>query len=351
MRPNNIPDAEKNFKLKGRYRLDVFKQDDEGNEIPGSRREVDWFDNLITNYGLDNIGIRPNKSCRGCQVGSGSTAPNFTDTALASRVGSSVNRFSTTSGRDYTDPLNRFMWRRRVYRFVPGTATGNITEVGVCFGDNDSATTGGALSPTAPLFSRALILDGGGSPVTITVAADETLDVTYEERVYIPDNVDVTGVLTFDGVSTNWTLRNCEVNDNPGSANTGGWALSVNDLGFTFEHRQSSGFGENQAYVGASSAIVAETGEPTGTERGLGGGTEGSVTTAVYVSGNFYVDITHSWGLAAAGAGTINDPNGVGAARFVTDLDCSFQVGFSPRIAKTADKILSYTLRLSWARA
>jgi len=345
------PNAEIKLRFRGRFKLEAFKQDDAGNEIPGTRKEVGWFDNLITDTGLNNIGLRPSQCFRGCQVGSGSTAPNVTDTALVSRIGSSVDRFATSSGRNYTDPLNRFLWFRRTYRFAPGVATGNVSEVAVVYGSNDGGSdSSGAMHPNAMLLSRALVLDDEGNPTTVPVLADETLDVSYEFRIYIPDNVDVTGTLTFNGVVTNWTLRNCEVNNNP-EVNAGGWLLggAPSYMGLDFTYRQSVGFGENVAYVGATSGISAETGFPTGTARGMGpGGGEGFVSNVAYISGTHYIDFKHNWGLATAGTG-INDPNGIGAARFVTH-NMSWQVGFTPRIAKTGDMVLDYTMRLSWAR-
>lgn len=339
--------------FRGLFRARLFKADENGNEIPGTCRfDSGWFDNIITDQALDYIGVYPGQSHRGCQVGSGSTVPSASDTALVSYLGSTINRFSVTTGRDITDPANSYIWNRRVYRFVAGVATGNISELGVVFGSSDGTTdptpgqSGGAMRASAFLFSRALMRDSGGTVTTITKLPDETLDVSYETRMYIP-RVDITGTLTFDGVLTNYTLRPSEINVNT-SVNTGGWNLPGDSFsGIDMRSRQSTGYGENRAWTGASSVIGTDTSMPTG-NAAYCDGVDGINYHSTYVSGNKYLDHYHSWNLGVASTG-INAAGGVGAARFVA-VHWSMQVGFSPRIAKTSDKVMNYTMRVSWSR-
>lgn len=143
------------------------------------------FDNIITNGGLDRM-AQNGDWMTWCQVGSGSSTPSALNTALDARIGAVNTLQATTSGSQAVEPYYTF--RTRTYRFAPGLATGNISEVGVGW-----ASAGG-------LFSRALILDGGGQPTTITVLADETLDVTYQFRFY-PKTTDGTGTVTITGNS------------------------------------------------------------------------------------------------------------------------------------------------------
>ena len=82
----------------GKYKLVVHK----GNpEEP--TQVVDWFDNLITNQGLDSLGFRGNGSnFYYCKVGSGSTTPAVTDVGLVNVLGSKsgstdTNGFTTTA--------------------------------------------------------------------------------------------------------------------------------------------------------------------------------------------------------------------------------------------------------------
>lgn len=351
--------------LSGHYKLETFKTDESGNEIPGTREvKADWFDNLITNKGLDMIGYTagnvPSSSyeyMRGCQVGAGSTAPAFTDTALVSRINSTVNRLSVQDGRDLSNPTARYAYHRMVYRFSPGStsAAGNVSEIGVVGGVNDGSSAGGALFPTADLFSRALVLDGGGSPTTVTVLSDETLDVTYEVRVYVP-NSDATGTVTLNGSVYNWTVRASDIDQGP-AVNGGGWGSpSPNNpavISMSLEPRQSVGFGENAAYVGASSAIGLITDEPSGTKCGIGSSSStGSSSVGViggYTEGNHYVDVNHFFDLGPAPGANINNVDGIGAMRLCLDC-CSFQMGFSPRPVKTPDMKLNIVWRVSWAR-
>jgi len=349
------------FGVAGRYKLEAFKQDADGNEIAGTRRvAADWFNNVITNKGLDMIGYSSVGSpsgyqyMRACAVGSGSAAPLPTDTGLASRIGASATRFAAIDGRDLTVSTARFAYHRMVYRFGPGVGDGNVSEVGIFGGTNDSTGTGGALNPAADMFSRALVLDGEGNPTTVVVLPDETLDVTYELRLYMPNN-DVTGNITLNGQSIAYVLRPCDCDQFP-TVNQGGWGSSAPNntakVDLQFGGRQSVGYGENLAYCGSASAIGATQNDaPTGLLAGIGfdsGGGASSMSNSVYADGNHYIDINFRWELGTAG-NTINNAGGIGALRVAADC-CSFQIGLTPRPVKTADMIFLWSTRISWAR-
>lgn len=297
-----------NAAVSGRFKFEAFKADKNGNEIEGTRRVLaDWFDNLITNNGLNLIG----SSVSGgyllyCQVGSGSTAPANGDTALVSRISGTNTSTSTSSGNQSTEPY--FCWRRRTYRFSAGQAAGNISEVGV-----GPATTGN-------LFSRALILDGDGDPTTITVLSDEVLDVTYELRVY-PPTVDWEDTVSISGVSYDLIGRASEVT-------TGHWNISAGGSAMTAS--------VPTAYNGTIGSI---TGSPSGS---FSAGT--SVSTQSYSSGTHQKDAIGSWGLS----------NG-NLAGGITAIDIAFgfgmyQFGIDPAIPKTSSTVLDLTFRISWAR-
>lgn len=139
------------------------------NAITGRRRTVaDWFPNLILNNGLNRMGT--GSTIDRCMVGTGTSTPVATQTQLDTRIASTTTAQSTTYGADLVDD---YAYIRRVFRFGAGVAAGNLTEVGV--GNSDTSC-----------FSRALILDGLGSPTSVTVLSDEYLDVTYEVRCYPP---------------------------------------------------------------------------------------------------------------------------------------------------------------------
>ncbi|MCU0702284.1 MAG: hypothetical protein MUC96_37785, partial [Myxococcaceae bacterium] len=139
----------------------------------GERRLIlDWFKNLILDAGLNRLGS--GGAFDRCMVGTSSTPVLPSQTGLGAQIASTTTVEASTNGVDIP---GGYAWARRTFRFPVGSATGNITEVGVGWSATDC-------------FSRALTVDGGGSPVTITVLADEFLDVTYELRLHWP-NVDI----------------------------------------------------------------------------------------------------------------------------------------------------------------
>lgn len=189
--------------MQGRYRIEKAKvaKDSKGNEfeIPGTRKVCsDWFDNLILNQGLNEIGTEQIEDAIDfCHVGNGSTPPEVTDAGLESFVASTSASQLEDNGT-VASPTP-YIWRRVTKRFGPGDAAGNLSEVGMGW------TAGGST-----LFSRALIVDSGGSPTSITVASDEVLDVTYELRIYPPES-DFTGTIVLDAVTYDYTARASEV--------------------------------------------------------------------------------------------------------------------------------------------
>ena len=174
--------------LEGRYTLNVIRPD-------GTVRKSLSFKNLILNAGLNRIGTGGIVSY--AQVGSGSTAPVNTDTALQTFVASSSNQRDEERGYQSSTPY--FGWTRRTFRFAEGDAAGNLSEVGVGWDGSGS------------LFSRALIVDSLGAPTTITVLSDEILDVTYELRLY-PPLTDVEFTIDISGVSYDCVMRASLVN-------------------------------------------------------------------------------------------------------------------------------------------
>ena len=291
----------------GRFKLEAFKADKEGNEIAGSRRiAADWFNNLITDNGLELYGSS-STYLQYCQVGTGSTTPANGDTALAARVAGTSTQQATSQGCQADAPY--FTWRSRTYRFAEGVAAGNLAEVGM-----------GAAS-TGNLFSRALILDNMGDPTTITVLADEVLDVTYEFRVY-PPTTDWTGTVTLDSVEYDVTGRAS------GVTNLSYWGISS-----TGESNIAS---ISAAYNGAIGAITAL---PAGSSDNTT-----SVSTASYSAASLRRDATLTWGL--------NDGNlagGITAVRAKFGVG-TYQFGFDPAIPKDGTKVLQLTVRNSWTR-
>lgn len=269
---------------------------------------ADWFPNLITNGGLDQIGTTASW-LTGCSVGSGNTAPANGDTHLATLVGSSSNIVGSISTVHASSPYYGSVVN--TYFFAPGVATGVLAEIGI------------GLSPTA-LFSRALILDGGGNPTTVTVSAGEALTAFYEFRNY-PPLADVTGSVTISGVNYNYTVR-------AANAGAGNWAPTL--LG------DIDGPAGLIAYSGVIGALTAA---PAGTNA-----LESSGVDVAYTPGSLRVDRNSVFNGPTANFG------GIQALLYtcgqVHGAMGSFQVGFNNPLPKDVTHSLTLTVRKSWAR-
>lgn len=287
-------------------------------------RETEWIDNIITDQGLDQIGNPPvyNTSFgfkyinTHCGVGTGSATPTVADTTLQSPLamyptsaGTNVEggSISYVSG---TPSYYSCVW---TYTFAAGSATGNLTEVGV------GGTLNGDTTPR--LFSRALILDGMGNPTTLTVLSDEQLIVTYELRLYI-DTTDNTYSFFINSTSYSGTYRRADVATAPnlyyGMVNT-----------------------NNKIYMQAcSGAIAAITSHPSGGDSG-NSYSEISQTNA-YVNGTYYNDFRRSF--------TTTDANFNINSLYTFSPHGRWQFSLSPFIPKTSSQSMQLNWRQSWSR-
>lgn len=305
-------------RVAGFYKLSAMKPDGRIRPLTG------WFPNLITNAGLDTLAAG-DWDLRAC-VGSGNTAPAFTDTQLASLVASTTTVFSSSTSVQSTEPY--FATATKEWQFAQGAAAGNLTEVGV------------GPSPTN-LFSRALILDGMGDPTTITVLPNEFLNVSYQLRMF-PPLVDVNNSIVLDGVNYDYTIRASRVTT---AARPYGWLMFTssppNTDGATNELRAARTF---------TGVIGTITGGPSGSS--LQGGTP---SNPAYSPGSFNRTSSWTWGIndnnhgirsIEIGWGTITQV-GVGT---VAGGRGSFQIGFSAPIPKDNTKQLTLSFNLAWAR-
>ncbi|WP_414611846.1 hypothetical protein [Stenotrophomonas muris] len=304
----------------GWYKIEAFRVDAQGEEVPGSRRvAADWFPNLITNAGLDLLGTTGSNPVYGyCRVGSGNTAPAFSDTALVAQIAVSSTQQSDTDGVNRTGTF--YGWHRRTIRFSAGSAAGTLAEVGV------SADAVGAL------FSRALILDGGGNPTTITVLADEVLDVTYELRVY-PTLADAIGSVVIAGTTYTWTARPLT-----NATYDTRWSQY---LGYGIAFNVTSG---NFASYGpqAMADLPAQGSMPVSPVVGT------SMNPQAYTAGtyqrSFRMDFDLNDGNVAGGIGAFF------AASATFQFAGAWAWGVSPKLPKTSAFKATFTVRMSWGR-
>lgn len=302
--------------MSGHFTLSIAKVGPDGQPIEATRRVVASFDNIITNAGLDRVG-QAGDWLSACQVGTGNATPQATDTGLQVFLAGVASVHASVGGAQGSAPF--FGWRRTTFRFGPGVGTGNLSEVGVGW-----ASTG------STLFSRALILDAGLMPTTITKLADESLDVTYELRNH-PAAADSTGNLTITGVGTmTFTTRAASVTTasdwdyGSGSSNRRGGVSATGNL----VH---------------SGTIGAVTGEPSGTFAN-----PASVANAAYSNGSFQRTATITFGLTEGNVGGIRSL----AVRYGS-TDRGFgrtQTEFGTIIPKTSAQTMVFNVVHNWGR-
>lgn len=189
--------AQSKILVRGIFGLSACQKDDEGNVIPGTVRDLGYFDdtstaenpggspNLITDNGMELL--KGSGFLDYIMVGSGSTPPAKTDTTLDSFV-AGISDASVTEGPHNFAPTDYPWCSANVSKqFGKGVAAGNLSEIGI----GKSQTN---------MFARALIKDGSGNPTTITVLAIEYLTVTYQWRVYFDLTYSHTDTFTIDSV-------------------------------------------------------------------------------------------------------------------------------------------------------
>lgn len=303
-------------KLEGEYRLVITRGD-------GSVEDTGWFPNVILNQGLDRLGDSAGIAImRYAQVGSGNIAPAITQTSLQTYVAGGLSSPDSQASA-FTNEGSPLYRTTLTYTFVftQGSVLGNITEVGCGWG-----------SSGATLFSRALILDGGGSPTSITLVAIDQLTVYYRLRI-APVITDTTGSVTLNSIVYNYTMRVAQVGS---FANIQFLLNSSNN----FSTVSSSGFtGYPAGSVLGSITSAGPSGSPAAS---------GTASSSTYSPGTYYRDATFTFNTAQG-----NAAGGIQCIRFTWPQSYSvinFQTRFDTPIPKDNTKVLTLVLRYSWAR-
>lgn len=182
-------------KVAGRFTLHVYRDGE-------LRQTVGPFDNLVLNQGLDILcggipgGYGSAYVMTYVDVGTGTNTPSITDITLQTPLGN-PQIYSSGGSSTYVAGPPAYHTITSVYTYPLGALVGNISEIGV----------GGAASNFNPpvsrpflLFSRALIVDGGGSPTVVSLTSADQLVVTYEVRRYLDLTIS-TGSVVISGVT------------------------------------------------------------------------------------------------------------------------------------------------------
>lgn len=289
--------------VEGYYRMKVYKAAT-GKLV----KDTGEFKNLITNAGM--AGWIYNTQTSKISVGTGTAAPAYTDTALANFLASTTtNQGASTAFPVYPSvPYSRASVTRR---FGAGVAAGNLTEVGI--GPSSGS-----------LFSRALITDSAGNPVTLTVLSDEYLDVTYTLRGYVPmGQPDQVYAVTISGVTYTVTAR---------AANISAWLvrpwLQLND-----------GRGSFASAYPSTSTLGTENGAPSGTAVTMQASFPmvPSVTSPGVVTISMPITVGLNSGNISGGIGAISLFGGADNPGASTQT----QLKFSSPIPKDATKVLT----------
>lgn len=312
---NATPIVAAPFRRKGEFRL-VLR-----NSMGGIVQDTGWFPNLVTDTGLVHMAVGGTGGLAwfsNCHVGSSSTAPATTDTALVSWLGVHTSGKATTYGPTPVAP-NYERWQQNGWRFAAGVATGTIRELGLSFRNYN-----------ADMSVRALV-----SPA-VAKAADQVLDVYYRLTIW-PNTGDVTGTTTIAGESYNYIVR-------PSYINSATWACITSYGPYTSA-------AAHKAYGGVLGTV---TGEPTVFDNSTGdNGYSDSINTTGIGSG--YCDWQAYWGLDSA-----NDYGQVTAFRTPSTLTgatgsmgwqiSTLKVSDGSGIPKDVTKEMYLDFRMTWAR-
>lgn len=311
-------------KLGGQFRL-VTSKDAECKQVV---KDTGFFDNLITNTGMNRIGTVTTNTvssisafrdlCGRFVVGSGSAEPQFTDTALQNPVAFASSDVSLVSeSSNYERGWYEITVR---HQFGQGQAAGNLSEIGIQ-----------RTSASGPLWSRALILDGQGNPTTITVLPDDFLTCYYTLRIMIPKedvvfNIDVD--YSEDGiVPTVVTGRPLNANS---SSTTSGWGLQtvITAVGYVLL----------EFYTGGLAAPTAST--PLGSHIETASG----FSVVPYVTDSFERYVTRTFGLDDFNSQELR-------TAVINALMGCWQIEFDPPLQKNNTQTMQVTFGYSWARA
>lgn len=292
-------------------------------------RETPEFHNLVLTTGLARMAV--GTWIDRCCVGTGNSNPVASQVALDSFLASTT---TTATGAADTGGIQvttapYYWFGRRTWRFSVGTATGNIAEVGLGWGNSN-------------LWNRALVKDASGNPTTITVLADEYLDVISEVRVYPQESTGSFNLV--DKVGAIISNHTYITRPRFSSYSAGGSAWISSMVQYAVNGNQSSA---NIFGIGDSSIPIAPT---------------GSVTTK-FITGNL-VHTALNNGLKASKVISSSEANTASMHKsFTSNLfglmcggafnalgvnSCGYNWEVNPPIPKDAETILTYSFTLNW---
>lgn len=300
-----------NYGMEGYFRLVVRKKN--GNVVCDTGN----FKNIITNYGMNRIGgqLSGVGIFGGCTVGTGTTPESVNDISIQSYLARTDNFSSSPANAVGSTVEPYYAIRRATWRFPAGAVVGNISEVGVI---------ANYAPPNYELWSRTLIKDSSGSPITITVLSDEVLDVYYEARVYLQSSP-TTGTANILGSTYSYRVNNRLLTS----------AVHADVFRAGFASRISYNASVQDGPLGPSPAY-ATTGTQSATSNST---TPIAYTTNSFASSTIY---TFSPGTATWGVRSFNMNSSNQGAAYALEL--------TPAFEKSATVELKVTHTVTWSR-
>ena len=290
-------------------------------------RETPEFLNLVLTTGLARMAV--NTWIDRCCVGTGNSNPVASqvalDSFLASTTATAADDADTGGIQVTTAPY--YWYGRRTWRFAVGVATGNISEIGLGWGN----TT---------LWNRALIKDTAGNPTTISVLADEYLDVISEVRVYPHESTGSFNLVDKAGtvISAHTFIAKPILRYN--SVYGAYWKPEAVKVGDSFGYTQGIGFSSDA--MGNNNNSITIGVELPGLTITAGANSitaKKTVTSSEANIGPHKSFQTYMSGLMCGGGSNQSGMNNVG---------CCYKWEVNPPIPKDAETILTYSFTLTW---
>lgn len=338
-----------NIRVTGRFKAVVHtghKFDEFGNivEFGEILRETPFGRNTITYTGFSKI-LQNQGTSLVMVAGAGNTTPAITDTTLVSYLGKSATLATQATTRNTTPDINDEVWWRTTYRitFAPGSLGGgsvNVAEAGI-----STNVSLGSVTSSTPLVARGLLVDGGGSPTTVSVNnAVEYLDIIWEYTEWLKASATGTVSLTIDGTPTmfDYEVRPYYFDNTSGGFNYGGWkdATGLTIPGYS-PLRSTGGYGLSysiQAFPGPLVAITGNTLSPTNSAY-----VPTNVSSDAYVSNSCERTLKCTWLPSEA-----NISGGIGVVRMNLG-HTNWQISFDAKIAKINTKQLDLFWKFTMA--
>lgn len=278
-------------------------------------RETPEFHNLVLTTGLARMAV--DTWINRCCVGTGNSTPVASQVALDNFLASTkTTALGTTDTGGIQVTEAPFYWfGRSTWRFNVGVATGNISEVGLGWGDSN-------------LWNRALVKDIEGNPTTITVLADEYLDVISEVRIYPKESTGVFNLVDKFGDIISTHSFTAKPRFSSGDA---GWVVKTVGLYRNRFFYSSSAQLPNSPTEGISEATASQSAKTTALTAGM----RCDCTLSSSEGNNVKAQTTFAIGLENLMCGN-NNPQ------------CGYNWIIDPPIPKDAETILTYSFTLTW---